>query len=76
MNEFKVVKKGQVRKKPAGLLQTQKPHHEIHVGFGNGTVLAQGTFPLLGFFGEDVTFERLLVRDLTRARYFETLFGT
>jgi hypothetical protein len=42
----------------------------------NGAIDSQCTFTLFGFFGQDVTLERLLVSDLTGARYLKTLLGT
>jgi len=42
----------------------------------NSTIDTHGSFPFFRFFGEDVSFERLLVRDFPCAGHFEALFGT
>ncbi len=47
----------------------------MQVGVAYHTVFTHGTFALLCFFGEDVTFESFLVRDLTGAGNFEALLG-
>lgn len=65
-----------IKLKSRSLLQPKEAHHKVHIGFGNNAVFGQGPFPFLGFLGEDVSLERLLVRDFTRARYFETFLGT
>jgi len=58
------------------LFQPQQTFYEIQVGFVNSTIHAQGTFTFVRLFGKDVTFERLLVSDLTSAGYFEPFLGT
>jgi hypothetical protein len=58
-----------------GSLQPEESLHEIEVGFADQPVFRHGAFPLGAFFGKDVTFETLLVRDLPRRRDFEAFFG-
>lgn len=58
------------------LFQAEQTHHEILVRLGYYAVNTHTALALGGFFGEDVTFERLLVCDLTGAGYLETLLGT
>jgi hypothetical protein len=58
------------------LFQSQEAFYKIEVRFCNCAVFSQIAFPFFRLLCEDVPFERLLVRDLTGARYFEALFGT
>ena len=58
------------------LFQSQEPFYEIRIGRGYDAFLGEVAFAFLGFLGEDVAFERLLVGDLTGARHFEALLGT
>lgn len=58
------------------LLEAEEAHHKIHIGLVNDTVYAHAALTLGGFLGEDVTLERLLVRDLSGAGYLEALLGT
>ena len=65
--------------KPAplqGLFQSQQPLYKILVGMMNKSLLFHQAFSLLGFFGEDVSFESFLESDLPGAGDFESFFGT
>jgi hypothetical protein len=42
----------------------------------NHTILVQSALTFLGFFGKNVTFERLLMRDLSSTGYLEPLLRT
>ena len=46
------------------------------LAFATTPSFANARLRFLDFFCQNVTFERLLVSDLSCARYFETLFGT
>jgi hypothetical protein len=60
----------------AGLLEAEQALYEIRMRMANETFLGHVALAFLGFLGENVTFERLLVSDLAGAGYFETLLGT
>ena len=60
----------------AGLLETQQALYEIRVRTAHNTLLGHIALAFLGFLGEDVAFEGLLVSDLAGAGYFEPLLGT
>ena len=59
-----------------GLLQPQQPLYKIRMAGSDDPFLAEVALAFLGFFGKNVTFERLLVSDLAGAGYFEALLGT
>ena len=48
----------------------------MEMGIGNGAVLAHVTFTFFGFLRQDVTFETLLMHDLSGAGNLETFLGT
>jgi hypothetical protein len=50
--------------------------YEIQIRLVNNARFVHGTFTLLGFLGQDVTLERLLVRDLSGAGNFKPFLGT
>ena len=58
------------------LLEAKEALHEIRMGSANQTFLGHVALALLGFLGENVTFEELLVSDLAGAGYLEPLLGT
>jgi len=58
------------------LFKSQETFYKIHVSGSYDTFLGEVAFAFLGFLGEDVAFERLLVGDLTGAGHFEALLGT
>ena len=60
----------------AGLLEAEQALYEIRVRTADHAFLGHVALAFLGFLGEDVTFERLLVSDLAGAGYFEALLGT
>lgn len=43
--------------------------------FGNFAIFTHVPFTFFRFFGQDVTLETLLMRDLSGCRYFKSLFG-
>lgn len=57
------------------LFKSEQTFYKIQVGFVNHSILVQMAFAALGFFGKNVTFERLLVCDLPAASYLESLLG-
>jgi hypothetical protein len=57
------------------LLETQQPHYKRLVGSADDPRFTEIALAFLGFLGEDMPFERLLVGDLSRSRYFEPLLG-
>ena len=59
-----------------GLLEAEQALYEIRMRRADNTFLGHVALAFLGFLGEDVTFEGLLVSDLAGAGYFKTLFGT
>ena len=60
----------------ACLLEAEQALYEIRMGRANETFLGHVALAFLGFLGEDVTFEGLLVSDLAGTGYFEPLLGT
>jgi len=58
------------------LLQTEQTLYKIRVGTADHALLGHVPLAFLGFLGEDVTFERLLVSDLAGAGNLEALLGT
>ena len=58
------------------LLQTQQALYEIRMRMADNAFLGHVALAFLGFLGEDVTFEGLLVSDLAGAGYLEPLLGT
>jgi hypothetical protein len=62
--------------KRKNLLQSEQAHYKILVGFMYCTIDAELAFAAIRLFSKNVTFERLLMRDLTGAGYFKSFFGT
>ncbi len=57
------------------LLEPEQALYEVQVRLVNSTIFAEGAFTFLRLFGKNVSFKRLLVGNLSRAGYFEPLFG-
>jgi hypothetical protein len=60
----------------ACLFEAEQTLYEIRMGRAHNAFLGHVALTFLGFLGEDVTFEGLLVSDLAGAGYFEALLGT
>lgn len=58
------------------LFKSEQTFYKIQVGFVNHSIFVKTALAALRFFGKNVTFERLLVRDLSGAGYLESLLGT
>jgi hypothetical protein len=58
------------------LFQPEEPLYKIHMRMAYDAFLGHVALAFLGFFGQDVTFEGLLVSDLAGAGDFKPLLGT
>ena len=58
------------------LFQPQKPLYKVEVSLADFAFFGHNTLALLGFLGEDMTFERFLEGDLPGAGYLKPLFCT
>src|ERR1700679_2092780 len=58
------------------LFQAQKPFYKVQVSLADFAFFGHDALALLGFFSEDMTFERFLEGDLPGAGYLKPLFCT
>src|ERR1700748_3776011 len=59
-----------------GLFQPQEPFYEVQVSLADFAFFGHHALAFLAFLGEDMTFERFLEGNLTRAGNLKPLFGT